>query len=316
MSSRCSAWRATLGIFLTFLLAASAGAQTLYKYRGENGEWIYSDRPPDDGTAEETRDLETGETKATLSVDKVIAAGAVELVANNRFHAPLEVTLRFTHIEGVAYPHPDQELRWVLPPRSDTTILSLSVLGTVAAPNVSYDIRATLGDPAAIHQPTSLYRVPFALARDFPITQAYPDVSTHNTPDSYFAVDVSMPVGTDIFAARGGVVIDVTGTNFRGGLDRERDAPAANVVRILHDDGTYAVYAHLNWNSIRVRAGDRVQQGEYIADSGNTGYSSGPHLHFAVIRNTGMHAESIAVRFAGPNASAVTPATGNALTAY
>lgn len=316
MSLRRTAWRIACSLLLVAWFAATANAQTLYKYRGDDGEWIYSDRPPDDGEAEETRDLATGESSGTLQVDKSMTGQSVDLIANNRFHAPLEVTIQFTRIVGVAYPHPDQELRWVLPPRSDTTILSLPLLGTVAAPDVRYDVRATLGDPAAIHQPTGPYRVPFALAQDFPITQAYPDVKTHTTPDSYYAVDVSMPVGTDIVAARGGVVIDVTGTNFRGGLDRARDGPAANVVRILHDDGTYAVYAHLNWNSIRVRAGERVQRGEYIADSGNTGFSSGPHLHFAIIRNVGMRSESVAVRFAGASSSAVTPATGNVLTAY
>lgn len=308
--------RLALSVVLAFLLATDASAQTLYKYRGENGEWIYSDRPPADGETDETRDLVTGESTGSLSVDPRVVGGKIDLIANNRFFAPLEVTLKFTRIEGVAFPHRNEELRWVLPPRSDTTILSLPLLGVGAAPDVRYDVRATLGDPAAIHQPTSPYRVPFALARFFPITQAYPDVITHDSPDSYYAVDVSMPVGTDIFAARGGVVIDLTGTNFRGGLDRVRDAPAANVVRILHDDGTYAVYAHLNWNSIRVRVGQRVRQGEYIADSGNTGFSSGPHLHFAVIRNAGMFSESVAVRFAGANARPVTPATGNVLTAY
>ena len=90
----------------------------------------------------------------------------------------------------------------------------------------------------------------------------------------------------------------------------------ANVVRILHDDGTYAIYAHLNWNSIRVRPGDRVSRGQYIADSGNTGFSSGPHLHFAVQRNVGMRIESVPVSFAGMQRSSVTPATGMSLTAY
>ena len=73
----------------------------------------------------------------------------------------------------------------------------------------------------------------------------------------------------------------------RGGTDQGRDASAANLVRILHDDGTWAEYAHLNRSTIRVRPGDVVERGEYIADSGNTGFSSGPHLHFVVQRNAG-----------------------------
>ena len=125
-----------------------------------------------------------------------------------------------------------------------------------------------------------------------------------------------MPVGTDVHAARGGVVFEVASTNFRGGIDPNRDAASANIVRILHDDGTHAVYAHLNWNSIRVKAGDTVKRGEYIADSGNTGFSSGPHLHFAVLLNVGMRLESVPVVFEGPNYQEIQPATGNMLTAY
>jgi murein DD-endopeptidase MepM/ murein hydrolase activator NlpD len=96
----------------------------------------------------------------------------------------------------------------------------------------------------------------------------------------------------------------------------QRDGPAANVVRILHDDGTYAVYAHLNTNTIRVRPGDRVERGDYIADSGNTGYSSGPHLHFAVVRNVGMRIESVPITFLGANLQGVPPVSGALLTAY
>ncbi|MDH3267085.1 MAG: M23 family metallopeptidase, partial [Gammaproteobacteria bacterium] len=116
--------------------------------------------------------------------------------------------------------------------------------------------------------------------------------------------------------ARDGIVFDVASNNFRNGQDIDRDGPAANVVRILHDDGTYAIYAHLNTNTIRVRPGDRVNRGDYIADSGNTGYSTGPHLHFAVVRNIGLRIQSVPVTFTGANAQSVTPASGQLLTAY
>ena len=125
-----------------------------------------------------------------------------------------------------------------------------------------------------------------------------------------------MPIGTDIVAARAGVVFAVASTNFRSGLNPEIDGPAANVVRILHDDGTYAIYAHLNTNSIRVKPGDVVERGQYIADSGNTGFSSGPHLHFAVVRNVGLEVASVPVTFLGQNSDGIVPASGNVMTAH
>ncbi len=90
----------------------------------------------------------------------------------------------------------------------------------------------------------------------------------------------------------------------------------ANFVQIMHDDGTYAIYAHLQLDTVRVKPGQRVARGEYIANSGNTGFSSGPHLHFAVLRNVGLRSESVPVTFAGPGGVGVTPRSGQALTAY
>ncbi len=203
-----------------------------------------------------------------------------------------------------------------MPPRSDTQLLQLEFLQNGAAPSLEYTTQFLTGDPDAQHRPTEPYRVPFAISNNYRVTQAFPYVATHATRDSYFAVDLGLPIGTDIFAARGGIVFDVASKNFQGGLDLVKDAPLANIVKILHDDGTYALYAHLNWNSIRVKPGDSVQRGEYIADSGNTGFSSGPHLHFAVLKNAGMWLESVPIEFMGANSEAVVPVTGKSLTAY
>jgi murein DD-endopeptidase MepM/ murein hydrolase activator NlpD len=90
----------------------------------------------------------------------------------------------------------------------------------------------------------------------------------------------------------------------------------ANVVEVLHDDGTIALYAHLHWDSIRVHTGQHVALGEYLADSGNTGFTTGPHLHFAVWRNAGGVEVSVPVEFAGLGGGAVTARTGELLTAY
>ncbi|MDH3350054.1 MAG: M23 family metallopeptidase [Gammaproteobacteria bacterium] len=306
-------------VLSAWLLLASGGlvfAQSLYKYRGADGEWIYSDRPPDDGTSVEIRQLETARQDSALSVTHEITGRTAVLTAHNQYFAPVELVITIQRIRGLQYPDPDSELRWVVPPRSDLELMGLELMEDAAAPFLEYQYQYLAGEPNARHQPQHAYRAPFAIASSYPVSQAYPEVSTHNAPDSYYAVDLAMPIGTDVVAARGGIVFDVASSNFRGGLDAERDGPAANVVRIVHDDGTYALYAHLNTNSIRVRPGDRVERGEYIADSGNTGFSSGPHLHFAVMRNVGLRIESLPFEFMGANATAVVPAAGMTLTAY
>jgi len=315
-SSRLSSKTLLFALVLLLSTGGFSSAQSLYKYRGENGEWIYSDRPPDDGSMVEIRRLETSEPETEVSVTHSFEGRTVELIAHNESYAPVELSLKIESIRGLEYPDPDQEMRWVVPARSDLDLIQIDLLEDGSTPFLEYQYQYLAGDPAARHRPNGAYRAPFAISTDYPVTQAFPEVATHTTRDSHFAVDVAMPIGTDIFAARGGLVFDVAASNFRGGLDPRKDGPSANVIRILHDDGTYAIYAHLNTNTIRVQPGDWVQRGQYIADSGNTGFSSGPHLHFAVVRNAGMRIESVPITFLGANSDTVVPATGMALTAY
>ena len=87
---------------------------------------------------------------------------------------------------------------------------------------------------------------------------------------------------------------------YRGGADREKFLDRANHVRVLHDDGTMALYAHLDLASVSVRPGARIRAGQQIARSGNTGFSSGPHLHFVVQKAYGDSMLSIPFRFSQP----------------
>jgi hypothetical protein len=301
---------------LLLAMASYSSADTLYKYRGQNGEWIYTDRKPPAETKVETRAFELSFVQPEFSVTSEVIGKEVEFVAHNDYHAPIEVRLEFIEITGIEYPDSDERLRWVVEPRSDLLLLNLSILQGSAAPKVRFQFEYMPGDPSAQHQADIGYQAPFSAGRTFRISQTYPDTITHATRDNSFAVDIEMPIGTDILAARGGVVFEVASQNYRNGLDPIENGRDANIVRILHDDGTFSLYAHLNWNSIRVKPGDRVRTGQYIADSGNTGFSSGPHLHFAVQKNAGLQVQSLPVTFKGPTAAKVVPLTGNQLTGY
>ncbi len=301
---------------IAIFAAGFASGQSLYKYRGDNGEWIYTDRPPANGQAAEVRTIKSRSTRPGVSVTHRLSGNNIVLEASNSFFAPVEIAVVFDSIQGAEFPDPDRELRWVLAPRSNRALLSLRGLDNAVAPSASYRFAYLPGDPGSQHHPRDGYRAPFSAGNDFPITQAYPATVTHDTPDSEYAIDIAMPIGTDILAARSGIVFEVAGHNFKGGTNRAEHAHSANFVRILHNDGTFAVYAHLNWDSVRVSPGDYVVAGQYIADSGNTGFSSGPHLHFAVQRNVGMAIQSVPVNFRGPMSTSVAPATGNVLTSY
>lgn len=55
-----------------------------------------------------------------------------------------------------------------------------------------------------------------------------------------------------------------------------------NYVKIRHEDGYYTLYAHMSYNTVKVKVGDKVKKGQVLGYMGNTGYSFGGHLHFEV----------------------------------
>lgn len=82
-------------------------------------------------------------------------------------------------------------------------------------------------------------------------------------------IDIAMPTGTEVKSADGGTVISV---GYKGALGKYID--------VRHDNGYITRYQHLSWYD--VERGQKVKKGQYIGKSGNTGNSTGPHLHFAV----------------------------------
>jgi murein DD-endopeptidase MepM/ murein hydrolase activator NlpD len=95
-----------------------------------------------------------------------------------------------------------------------------------------------------------------------------------------YAVDIELPIGTPIVAARAGTVV-ATRDHFVDGNGRDLEE---NFVMVRHDDGTVARYIHLQHRGVLVAVGQRVAQGERIGLTGNTGDTGGPHLHFDVQR--------------------------------
>ncbi|MCC7097327.1 MAG: M23 family metallopeptidase [Thermomonas sp.] len=131
------------------------------------------------------------------------------------------------------------------------------------------------------------------------IDQGFDGAYSHNDDENRDALDFAAPIGTPVLAARSGIVLQVE-TGFREhGTDAARDAARANYIRILHDDGSMALYGHLAPGGAMVVVGQQVEAGERIGSSGNTGYSTAPHLHFVVQVNRGGQLLSIPFRMQG-----------------
>ena len=297
-----------LAIGLAVACVALAASAAIYRYKDADGHWIYTDQPPVIGQTPVTLAGGVGATPPKIVVEPRNLDGKIAFVAVNECRCKVEFGLRVGSDDATA-----QAGHAVVAAQSEAVLLSIPAPPGIG--NIPFDFGYVIGEPGISHAPPRPYRLPFAAAQSFQVTQAPPDRITHRESSSYNAVDFDMPVGTAIHAAREGLVINVATGFFRGGLSTQM-LGEANFVQILHDDGTTAIYAHLQMDTVRVRPGQRVRRGEYIANSGNTGYSGGPHLHFVVIRNAGMINESVPVTFEGAAGAAVTAQTGQTLEAY
>lgn len=255
-----------------------------------------------------------------FTIDNEKTPNGHRLVARNAGPAPVSVKVSIIDSQYIAT---DRQfpLYVVVPPGGGTLYLGEI---RAAMEGVGYTFRTqytwTLGDLNAMQAPDAMYRLPYRDGSAFRIGQSPGGpITTHTHPDSQFAVDIPMPEGTPVLAARSGTVI-YTEANQVYGAQVPDMLGKANEVRIQHIDGTVAIYAHLAHGGVYVYAGQRVEAGQQLGLAGSTGYSSGPHLHFAVqtVRRNGDKIETVSLPFqfyVGNPAVAFSPLFGQLATA-
>lgn len=107
--------------------------------------------------------------------------------------------------------------------------------------------------------------------------------TTHRGRMAY-AYDLASSIGTPVYSMRAGRVMGVQDKypDTGGGPDR---ISKFNYVMVEHDGGYRSVYVHLQQgfrSTVQIKAGDRVEKGQLIGYSGNSGWSTGPHLHIEI----------------------------------
>ena len=277
---------------LLLLLAAPSQALTVYKYVDQNGVVTYSDQAVAGAQVFVFRDRMVERLDLQVKLETKKHAAGETLLVRNDLYAPVEIKLQLNDVVN-AVGAPDKPISWVLPPRSKIRLVTLTPRDPQQPLQYKTRLHYALGDPRLLPKHYD-YPLPW-VGGPFRLTQGANGKYSHFTPKGRYALDIAMPEGTPIVSARSGMVVKIE--NQQSGRGNN---PSGNFVRVLHDDGTMGVYLHLQRGSVKVREGQRVTLGQQLARSGNTGNSTGPHLHFVVQRNVGMALESIPYDFAQP----------------
>lgn len=293
-----------LVVLAGMLVFTGIHAGNLYKWQDEAGVWHFSSIPPKQDE-EYTRLDMPADNNPLATLRKLGTEHEPEYSAINHTWGPVELMIRLEDAENVST-EPPLPASFTVPGQAEKKLLKVRAIDPYKSFTYRLSYNQMIGPPVRDLPPEFDYYPPFPQGFQFPISQGFDNDITHQEPPNQYAVDIVMPVGTPVLAARGGQVIELEQA-FRGGGHKKKFLSRSNLIRILHEDGTMAVYAHLQTNSTRVRRGSMVKQGQWIANSGNTGYSNGPHLHFVIQLNAGMSLQSVPFRFVAPNGDTLTP---------
>ncbi|GGD35971.1 peptidoglycan DD-metalloendopeptidase family protein [Pseudoxanthomonas indica] len=293
---------AALVLLAIVLLASSMPGQAarLYRWKDKQGYTQYGDQPPPadalvDADVDVLRFRNSPSAFVRLRLER--SGLRYQAWADNLLHGPVEVRLDFRRQRNVSA-RPALPATAVVPARSSLLVADIMMSDPLKGGDFDLALESLPGDPNGVAQDYD-YRLPFDYGR-VRVDQGPGGSFSHNDAQNRYAVDFAVPVGTPILAAREGMVMQVESDFDKAGLNKEKYGGRANFIRILHGDGTMALYAHLKPEGVQVREGQYVRKGQRIGLSGNTGLSTAPHLHFVVQANRGMALASIPFRMFGP----------------
>lgn len=217
-------------------------------------------------------------SQASLDIGYEVINDSLSVHINNTLACPLRINASSEQEEIQAFLA--EYFPQVIAARKDTVFATPTNL---SKENIKIRMSSTFGDPAdSIRlQPLSF---PFPEGKTYEIIQGYNGSFSHTSDYSRYALDFDLRIGDTICAAADGEVIGVIEAYIDGGNNRKwRDY--ANFITIFHPElNLYTQYVHLVHEGSLVEVGDQVERGQAIGLSGLTGYTSGEHLHFNVLR--------------------------------
>ena len=244
-----------------------------------------------------------------LAIDENRDGDVLALTARNLADVPITYSVRIRSATG------SHERRYGRSRRASGTLQGHEAEQLMTLPGsdndaVSISCTWTIGSENATHDDDYLYMLPYASGTSYRVIQGFDSRFSHSGVEQ-FAVDFKMDIGTPVHAAREGTVARIEESNDKGCWE-DGCGQYANFIVVMHDDGTTGEYYHLKKDGALVDVGDRVEAGQKIGLSGNTGHTALPHLHFAVYKATRRALpQSVPVTFASGDGIIYRPRRGH-----
>ncbi|WP_445720543.1 M23 family metallopeptidase [Flavobacterium sp.] len=215
------------------------------------------------------------------------------IYADNQEFCPVSIKINFTttnlNINGG-----NNKVYVVNSQTKKQLLTSLSVTEHGKPYKFSYQTTFNYGDYYnTTYDENFIYDLPFKKSEKFSVLQGYNGTFSHQNENS---LDFSMPIGTELFAIREGIVIKVIDNNNRNCATKDC-AKYNNTIIIYHSDGTFAEYTHLKQKGAIVKVGDQITKGQIIGYSGNVGWSSVAHLHLVIFKQGLENRETLKTKF-------------------
>jgi len=234
--------------------------------------------------------------KRPVEVVMVKVKGGYDLYLEN--HAFYDVSIKFKAPKQVNLSS-SEKLPYVgsFSAQTRTKFLSFTIDDRSKAISLQTRYSTQIGRVNPSYEGSYIYALPYKRGKSYILTQGFNGKYTHKGQSAY-ALDFKMNIGTPIHAMRDGIVVAVESKNTEHGYSKAFMNKANHIV-IQHNDGTMAMYAHLKPNGVKVKLGQEVRKYQFIGLSGNTGFSSGPHLHvhISAIRSFQSGSSSVAFKF-------------------